>query len=271
MDYRRRRAAEAYTSASINFSNAATACAAAAAACLSDLPVGPRIASAAVAASGAAYAASVAAHAADAAAAADDPIGDPSADAAYYASSVLIGNTVRLAVDGVNNPPADPVDDVNNHLVEVSATSPTDDGGVICDDRLISGRGRFSIGKPTALESPSLGSPSLRRVLAAARRCLPGGAACPAPGAAWTAPGPTWPPPGRCLAGVWLATARRVAGHCQALAGRRLAAGVGLAVANRRLPLQLKKKPKIMQQHLDYCFPGLWLSKITPRSYKANE
>ncbi|KAG6538168.1 hypothetical protein ZIOFF_003279 [Zingiber officinale] len=64
---------------------------------------------------------------------------------------------------------------------------------------------------------------------------------------------------------------RRVAGHCQALAGRRLAAGVGLAVANRRLPLQLKKKPKIMQQHLDYCFPGLWLSKITPRSYKANE
>ncbi|KAG6502298.1 hypothetical protein ZIOFF_042189 [Zingiber officinale] len=67
------------------------------------------------------------------------------------------------------------------------------------------------------------------------------------------------------------ATARRVAGHCQALAGRRLAAGVGLAVANRRLPLQLKKKPKIMQQHLDYCFPGLWLSKITPRSYKANE
>ncbi|KAG6515864.1 hypothetical protein ZIOFF_026298 [Zingiber officinale] len=46
---------------------------------------------------------------------------------------------------------------------------------------------------------------------------------------------------------------------------------VGLAVANRRLPLQLKKKPKIMQQHLDYCFPGLWLSKITPRSYKANE
>ncbi|KAG6472630.1 hypothetical protein ZIOFF_070104 [Zingiber officinale] len=63
----------------------------------------------------------------------------------------------------------------------------------------------------------------------------------------------------------------RVAGHCQALAGRRLAAGVGFAVANRRLPLQLKKKPKIMQQHLDYCFPGLWLSKITPRSYKANE
>ncbi|KAG6495769.1 hypothetical protein ZIOFF_043596 [Zingiber officinale] len=56
-----------------------------------------------------------------------------------------------------------------------------------------------------------------------------------------------------------------------ALPVRRLAAGVGLAVANRRLPLQLKKKPKIMQQHLDYCFPGLWLSKITPRSYKANE
>ncbi|KAG6467520.1 hypothetical protein ZIOFF_074650 [Zingiber officinale] len=76
--------------------------------------------------------------------------------------------------------------------------------------------------------------------------------------------GPCWSPPGA-------ATARRVAGHCQALAGRRLAAGVGLAVANRRLPLQLKKKPKIMQQHLDYCFPGLWLSKITPRSYKANE
>ncbi|KAG6496154.1 hypothetical protein ZIOFF_044002 [Zingiber officinale] len=124
----------------------------------------------------------------------------------------------------------------------VSATSPTDDGGVICDDRLISGCGRFSIGKLTALGSPSLGSPSLRRVLAAARRCLAGGASCPPPGAA-----------------------------CQALAGRRLAAGVGLAVANRRLPLQLKKKPKIMQQHLDYCFPGLWLSKITPRSYKANE
>ena len=89
----------------------------------------------------------------------------------------------------------------------------------------------------------------------------PLGAACPAPGAAWTAPGaawtapgPTWPPPGRCLAGVWLATARRVAGHCQALAGRRLAAGVGLAVATRRLPLQLKKKPKIMQQHLDVSF-----------------
>ncbi|KAG6472675.1 hypothetical protein ZIOFF_070150 [Zingiber officinale] len=52
---------------------------------------------------------------------------------------------------------------------------------------------------------------------------------------------------------------------------RQVRKPVGLAVANRRLPLQLKKKPKIMQQHLDYCFPGLWLSKITPRSYKANE
>ncbi|KAG6472495.1 hypothetical protein ZIOFF_069959 [Zingiber officinale] len=71
---------------------------------------------------------------------------------------------------------------------------------------------KVSIGKPTALESPSL-----RRVLSAAKPLL----------------------------------GRRVAGHCQALAGRRLAAGVGLAVANRRLPLQLKKKPKIMQQHLD--------------------
>ncbi|KAG6517380.1 hypothetical protein ZIOFF_020766 [Zingiber officinale] len=136
-------------------------------------------------------------------------------------------------------------------ISRVSATSPTDDGGVICDDRLISGRGRFSIGKPTALESPSLGSPSLRRVLAAARRCLPGARPY--------------------LAAAKPLLGRRVAGHRQALAGRRLAAGVGLAVANRRLPLQLKKKPKIMQQHLDYCFPGLWLSKITPRSYKANE
>ncbi|KAG6472522.1 hypothetical protein ZIOFF_069987 [Zingiber officinale] len=68
----------------------------------------------------------------------------------------------------------------------------------------------------------------------------------------------------RCLSG-----ARRCLSGARP--GRRLAAGVGLAVANRRLPLQLKKKPKIMQQHLDYCFPGLWLSKITPRSYKANE
>ncbi|KAG6536309.1 hypothetical protein ZIOFF_001362 [Zingiber officinale] len=81
--------------------------------------------------------------------------------------------------------------------------------------------------------------------------------------------GACWPPLGAaCPAAL---PVRHVAGHCQALAGRRLAAGVGLAVANRRLPLQLKKKPKIMQQHLDYCFPGLWLSKITPRSYKANE
>ncbi|KAG6517978.1 hypothetical protein ZIOFF_021378 [Zingiber officinale] len=124
-------------------------------------------------------------------------------------------------------------------ISRVSATSPTDDGGVICDDRLISGRGRFSIGKPTALESPSLPVclDGARPYLAAAKPLL----------------------------------GRRVAGRCQALAGRRLATGVGLAVANRRLPLQLKKKPKIMQQHLDYCFPGLWLSKITPRSYKANE
>ncbi|KAG6532551.1 hypothetical protein ZIOFF_006397 [Zingiber officinale] len=131
-------------------------------------------------------------------------------------------------------------------ISRVSATSPTDDGGVICDDRLISGGGRFSIGKPTAL-----GSPSLRRVLSAARRCLSAAR--------------------RCLDGARPLLGRRVVGHCQALAGRRLAAGVGLAVANRRLPLQLKKKPKIMQQHLDYCFLGLWLSKITPRSYKANE
>ncbi|KAG6470659.1 hypothetical protein ZIOFF_071736 [Zingiber officinale] len=127
----------------------------------------------------------------------------------------------------------------------VSATSPTDDGGVICDDRLISGRGRFSIGKPTALESPSLGSPSLRRVLAAARRCLPGGAAC-LPGRRQALPGrrqaAAWPACGWPLPGVWLDTARR------------LAAGVGLAVANRRLPLQLKKKPKIMQQHLDSVY-----------------
>ncbi|KAG6496000.1 hypothetical protein ZIOFF_043848 [Zingiber officinale] len=41
-------------------------------------------------------------------------------------------------------------------ISRVSATSPTD-GGVICDDRLISDGGRFSFGKPSALGSPSLG------------------------------------------------------------------------------------------------------------------
>ncbi|KAG6524637.1 hypothetical protein ZIOFF_014572 [Zingiber officinale] len=83
--------------------------------------------------------------------------------------------------------------------------------------------------------------------------------------------GACWPPLGAACPAALPVRRQALPGRRQALAGRRLAAGVGLAVANRRLPLQLKKKPKIMQQHLDYCFPGLWLSKITPRSYKANE
>ncbi|KAG6537894.1 hypothetical protein ZIOFF_002997 [Zingiber officinale] len=57
----------------------------------------------------------------------------------------------------------------------VSATSPTDDG-VICDNRLLSSGGRFSIGKPTALGSPSLGDGAglavAGRILSASRGCL---------------------------------------------------------------------------------------------------
>ncbi|XP_042473054.1 uncharacterized protein LOC122055610 [Zingiber officinale] len=36
-------------------------------------------------------------------------------------------------------------------------------------------------------------------------------------------------------------------------------------------PRRPKKRPRIVQQHLDYCFPGLWLSEITPRSYEVDE
>ncbi|KAG6478887.1 hypothetical protein ZIOFF_062332 [Zingiber officinale] len=62
----------------------------------------------------------------------------------------------------------------------VSATSPTDDG-VICDNRLLSSGGRFSIGKPTALGSPSLDVAGLPAVVG-----------CPAPGACWPPPGACW-------------------------------------------------------------------------------
>ncbi|XP_074585704.1 uncharacterized protein LOC141841429 [Curcuma longa] len=36
-------------------------------------------------------------------------------------------------------------------------------------------------------------------------------------------------------------------------------------------PRRPKKRSRIVQRQLDYCFPGLWLSEITPETYKVDD
>lgn len=44
-----------------------------------------------------------------------------------------------------------------------------------------------------------------------------------------------------------------------------------LAMIGTRPPRRPKKRAKIVQKHLDFVFPGLWLSEITPDTYKVDE
>ncbi|KAI4347197.1 hypothetical protein L6164_008031 [Bauhinia variegata] len=43
------------------------------------------------------------------------------------------------------------------------------------------------------------------------------------------------------------------------------------ALLGTRPPRRPKKRPRIVQRQLDFLFPGLWLTEVTPESYKVND
>ncbi|CAL5326931.1 unnamed protein product [Camellia sinensis] len=42
-----------------------------------------------------------------------------------------------------------------------------------------------------------------------------------------------------------------------------------MAISGMRPPRRPKKRPKLLQKHVDAIFPGLWLTEITPDTYKV--